>query len=238
MATGDIPLGQALGDAAANVLPLSVLALMTHSLLNEHVLQRPVWTQAAIHMIMAIAFATLWYGAILLMLAFISRIRFGVFELSPFYPVAFTWQAFQGLILYTLVAATCYALRGGRASAPVTLVASTQGSPPLDRYLTKSGDEINPVQTCDIVTITGAQDYSEVAMIDQSVHLVRMTLGEFEERLDRNRFLRVHRSAIVNLDHLERAEPAGGGRLLIHMCDGSAIRTSRAGSQLIRQLIV
>lgn len=237
-ATGYLSLGQAITDAAANTLPLALLALMTHALLKEHVLHRPVWTQAVIHVAMAIAFATLWYGAILLMLALVSRIRFGIFELSPFYPVAFTWQAFQGLILYTLVAATCYALRGGRAAATVTLVASSQSSPPLDRYLTKQGDEISPVETRDIATITGAQDYSEVLMIDRSFHLVRMSLGEFEERLDQSRFLRVHRSIIINFDHLERVEPAGGGRLLVHMREGSVIRASRTGSQLIRQLIV
>lgn len=237
-ATSNVSIGQALTDAAANTLPLALLALMTHALLKEHVLHRPVWTQGVIHVVMAIAFATLWYGAILLMLALVSRIRIGVFELSPFYPVAFTWQVFQGLILYTLVAATCYALRGGRAAASVTMVASSQSSPPLDRYLTKQGDEISPVETRDIATITGAQDYSEVVMIDGSFHLVRMSLGEFEKRLDQSRFLRVHRSVIINFDHLDRVEPAGGGRLLVYMRQGSVIRASRTGSQMIRQLIV
>ncbi|MGH1556966.1 LytTR family DNA-binding domain-containing protein [Caulobacter segnis] len=61
-------------------------------------------------------------------------------------------------------------------------------------------------------------------------HLVRMTLAQFEKTLDAALFVRVHRSSIVNVDMIERAEPAGGGRMLLHMANGQVVQASRAGS--------
>jgi DNA-binding LytR/AlgR family response regulator len=65
-----------------------------------------------------------------------------------------------------------------------------------------------------------------------------MTLAEFEKSLDPAQFIRVHRSRIVNVDRIERAEPAGGGRLLLHMQDGEAIPASRTGSRLLRDRVI
>jgi DNA-binding LytR/AlgR family response regulator len=48
----------------------------------------------------------------------------------------------------------------------------------------------------------------------------------------------VHRSRIVNVERIERAEPAGGGRLLLHMEGGETIVASRAGSRLLRDRVI
>ena len=140
---------------------------------------------------------------------------------------------FQGLIIYALVAAVCYAIRGGRQTSNVAIVTG----PPLERYLTRAGDEMVPIAVRDIVTIMGAQDYAEVATLTGR-HLVRMSLNEFERRLDTSRFVRVHRSTIVNFDHLDRAEPAGSGRMIAHMTNGEAVQVSRAGAQTLRSFMV
>ena len=68
-------------------------------------------------------------------------------------------------------------------------------------------------------------------------HLVRMSLAEFERRLDPRQFARVHRSAIINLDRLRVAESAGGGRMVAHMDDGAVVPVSRAGAALLRELV-
>jgi two-component system LytT family response regulator len=65
-----------------------------------------------------------------------------------------------------------------------------------------------------------------------------MSLGELEARLDPTSFVRVHRSAIINLGRLERTEPAGGGRLLAHMSNGETIQVSRAGAQALRRFLI
>ena len=227
-------IAQALMDGAANVLPLALLAAAMHSLIRARVMPRTVLVQAIFHTGLAVIFAITWYALVLVALGFFNGVQGGGFRVGGFSAVAFAWQVFQGLILYGAIAATCYAVRGGRLAAEVAIVTSPQ----FDRYLTRNGDEMVPVSVRDIVTITGAQDYSEVLTIDGRNHLVRLSLGEFERRLYPARFLRVHRSAIVNFDHIARVEPAGGGRLLTHMATGDPVQMSRSESQLLRQFVV
>jgi two-component system LytT family response regulator len=234
METAGEAIGSALIDAAANVVPLALLAAAVHALLRTHVMALGVLAQISSHVLLAVAFATTWYAVVLVMLAFFSGIAGHGFAVSGFAGPAFTWQVFQGLILYAAIAATCYAIRGGRQASELTIVTT----PPLERYLTRLGEEMVPINVRDIAMITGAQDYSEVTTILGKRHLVRMSLGEFEHRLDGSRFLRIHRSTIVNFDHLTKTESAGGGRLLAHMETGDIVQTSRAGAQLLRQFVV
>ena len=56
-------------------------------------------------------------------------------------------------------------------------------------------------------------------------------------RLDAARFRRVHRSQIVNLDHVLSCEPHDR-RLLLRMRDGAEVIASRAGSQGLREVIL
>ena len=225
--------GEALADSAVNVVPLALLAAATHAGLRARVMPLGVPAQAAAHALLAPLFAVVWYALIVAGHAVAGALLDGNWTVRRFTGPALTWQLFQGVVLYATVAAVCYAIRGGRQAAPVTIVAS----PPLERYLTRAGDDIVPVQVRDIVSITGAQDYAEVTTL-AGRHLVRMSLGEFERRLDPARFLRLHRSAIVNFDHLARAESAGGGRMLAHMANGEVVAASRAGAQLLRSFVV
>lgn len=76
-------------------------------------------------------------------------------------------------------------------------------------------------------------DWIEAADYYAAIHaggerfLVRESLTSLEARLPGQLFLRVHRSALVNLARVQRFEPAtgGGGRLLLR--DGTAVRVSR-----------
>ncbi len=226
---------QAARDALANVLPLLLLAMMTHCLLRDQVLKLSVPRQVVAHAVVAVVFAAFWYAGIVVMLAFFNGLAGGSFRIGGFSGPAFTWQVFQGLVIYAAVAATCYAIRGGRVAANLTIV--DDRAPRLEHYLTRAGDELMPVRVRDIVLIVGAQDYAEVATL-AGRHLVRLSLTEFEARLDPARFLRVHRSTIVNFDRLDRAEPAGNGRLTLHMRNGDSITSSRSGAQLLRSFMV
>jgi two-component system, LytTR family, response regulator len=233
LATTEIGVARAAIDALGNVLPLAGLAAALHALLKAWIMPRSVPVQAAAHAALALSFAVTWYALTIVLLAFFSGMRGQGWIIVPFSGAAFTWQSFQGLILYGLIAATCYAIRGGREAATVTIV----NTAPLERYLVRDEDGMRPIDVGDIVTITGAQDYAEVGTT-RGRHLVRMSLAEFEQRLNRTRFLRVHRSSIINFQHLARLEPAGGGRMLAHMTGGEVVSVSRRGAQLLRSLTV
>ena len=221
--------------ALSNVAPLALLSAAIYIILKHIVLRQGVMAQIAWHIILSPLFALIWYSLTLTMLALTRALSTGLIELGSFSGLAFVWQMFQGLVLYALVAATAYALRGGRTTALVRIV---QSEAPLNRYLTKQGDELVPVAVEDIVLIRGAQDYAEVATADGSAHLVRMSLAEFEERLPSDGFVRVHRSTIINIAHLGRAEPIGSGRMALHLAGGNMVEASRSGAQALRNLVI
>jgi two-component system, LytTR family, response regulator len=64
---------------------------------------------------------------------------------------------------------------------------------------------------------------------------VHTPLGEIERRLDPARFLRVHRSHIVNLDHVTGLSSREGARFEVEMRDGSRVIASRTGSRELRR---
>jgi two-component system LytT family response regulator len=166
-------------------VPLAGLAAGFYLILHSAVLPRSVIAQGAWHIVLAPVSAPSWYALVLVSLMLLRAIGRGEMQLGTFSGVALVWQLFQGVVLYALVAACAYALRGGRQSAAVQIVASG----PMQRYLTRQGDELVPIAVGDIVTITGAQDYAEVTTITQRRHLVRLSLGEFEQRLPADEFV-------------------------------------------------
>jgi two-component system, LytTR family, response regulator len=92
------------------------------------------------------------------------------------------------------------------------------------------------VRVSEITRLTGADDYVEIRAKDTS-YLVKVTLNEFEKRLDPKRFRRIHRSAIVNLDHLISCTQIDR-RFLLKLSDGSEVIASRSGSHSLRDLFV
>jgi two-component system LytT family response regulator len=92
------------------------------------------------------------------------------------------------------------------------------------------------VRVAEITRLIGADDYVELHVCNTS-HLVKITLNEFEKRLDPKHFRRIHRSAIVNLDHVVTCKPIDR-RLCLKLSDGSEVVSSRSGSQSLRDLFV
>ena len=224
-------LGRAFRDGAANVIPLVGLTIACRLLLPHVIPGRPLPIQATLHTLGALGFSAAWYLGVIVLLASGRWISGLSFDLILFAGPALTWQMLQGAILYCAVAALI--LRPQYRSVPGEL----RMGKGLRRYLIRDGEDFRPVDVAEIVTIRGAEDYAEVAT-NKSRHLVRMSLAEFEVRLDPEQFIRVHRSAIVQLAHLERLEPAGSGRMLAHMRNGEIVAVSRTGAQALRQFVV
>jgi len=66
-----------------------------------------------------------------------------------------------------------------------------------------------------------AQGKGTLAVTASGSHLVDRALGELEERLDPRQFVRIHRSAIVNLQWVAEVQPELGGRLVVKLKDGA-----------------
>ena len=77
-------------------------------------------------------------------------------------------------------------------------------------------------QLVEVTTISHflAQGKGTLAVTASGSHLVDRALGELEERLDPRQFVRIHRSAIVNLAWVAEVQPELGGRLIVKLKDG------------------
>lgn len=219
--------------ALANTATLVMMAAMARAALRNLVFGRRLQWQVAAHAVLAVLFAFLWYWLLMVALGLLHGRSPTQFEVRDFFPArALAWQLMQGFCFYGLVAGLSY-LQAMRP--PLALEsAPTQAR---SRFFVKLGEEIHPIEAAQIVSIAAADDYSEVATAGGK-HLVRMRLSDFESALDRERFARIHRSRIVNLERIVKAEPAGDGRLLLHMEGGGSITTSRAGARALRERVI
>jgi two-component system LytT family response regulator len=96
--------------------------------------------------------------------------------------------------------------------------AALQGGRWLERLASRLGEKITVVDLRD-VTHFYARDKLTFAATPQRDYVVDPTIAELEERLDPSRFVRIHRSAIVNLDHLLEVHTGFGGRLIVRLND-------------------
>lgn len=234
--TGEAPPIRLIANALANLLPIAVLGFGVRSVLREFVLDRPALIQATAHLTLAVAFSGLWFWLLMVLLGAVGGENAVQFSVRPFLGPAAAWQLFQGLTIYAMIAVACMAERVTERAAAVDPARAPTVADHPPRLFVKQDDEIRPLVTDRIILIRGADDYSEIVTAT-GVHLVRMTLAALDEKLG-ERFIRVHRSCLVNIDRIATAESAGGGRMLLHMETGEMIQASRAGSKLLRERVI
>src|ERR1700678_2016993 len=96
----------------------------------------------------------------------------------------------------------------------------------LDRLVVKSGGTTRFLRVVDIDWIEGAGVYVNLHVGGKEL-LYRAALNELADCLDPVRFVRVHRSAIVNIDSILELQPISHGEFEIVMKDGHRSRVSR-----------
>jgi two-component system LytT family response regulator len=109
------------------------------------------------------------------------------------------------------------------------------GGAPLRRLFARRADGIVPIPLDQVSHIEGADDYVTVHSRGET-YLLHVTLAELEVRLDPERFRRVHRSHIVNLDEIAAIREHDERRLVVILRDGQQVVASRAGSRELRGL--
>ena len=108
--------------------------------------------------------------------------------------------------------------------------------PWLTRFVVRSADAIYFVKSADVSWIESAGNYVKLHA-GGGEHIVRTSLRELEKRLDPAGFVRVHRSAVVNLDAIKKLEPYFHGEFVITLKDGSRLTSSRSYSAKLRELL-
>ncbi len=104
------------------------------------------------------------------------------------------------------------------------------------RLVVRTGQKITFVATADVDWIEADGNYARLHAGKRD-YLLRETMKNVEARLDPRRFLRIHRSAIVNLDRIASVEPYFHGEYIVTLTDGHRITASRTHSARLRELI-
>jgi two-component system LytT family response regulator len=118
---------------------------------------------------------------------------------------------------------------GGRANG-----AKEEGAG--DRILVKSSGEIFFLKAEEIDWIEAEGDYMKFH-VNGRAHLMRETMARLEARLDPKRFIRIHRSTIVNIDRLRKLSPSFAGEYAVVLHDGTKLKLSRGYHERIATLL-
>jgi two-component system LytT family response regulator len=108
---------------------------------------------------------------------------------------------------------------------------------PIERFRVKTRGRVLLVRAEEVDWIDGRGNYAQLH-VGADVHRVRERLRELERKLDPGRFLRVHRSRIVNIDRVRELvqTPQRQSRVILH--DGTALPSSRGYQARLREFFV
>lgn len=109
---------------------------------------------------------------------------------------------------------------------PMPAVSPPGAGDSADRLVLKAAGALHFVKVEEVVWLEAQGDFVKVQTL-QKTQRVRETLQAVEQRLDPAKFLRIHRSFVVNLDHVRRVETALYGDYSVFMSDGTRLRLSR-----------
>jgi len=130
-----------------------------------------------------------------------------------------------------------------RASAPVTAPSpqqlSREARPPgrsLERVVIRDGARVHVLPVEQIDFIEAQDDYLQFASSGKRLRK-QQTLADIESQLDHARFVRIHRSFILNIERLVRIEPYAKDSWLAILKDGGQLPMSRTGYARLKELI-
>ncbi len=113
----------------------------------------------------------------------------------------------------------------------------TGQSAPLERILVRERGQIIPLQTRQIAYLKADAKYTAL-YVEGKTYLVRLGISELEQRLDRQRFIRIHRSVMVNLDYVVTMKADEQSQLQLQMQDGSVLVANREVSKFLRDQVI
>jgi two-component system, LytTR family, response regulator len=96
----------------------------------------------------------------------------------------------------------------------------------LERLVVKSGGKVTLLRVADIEWIDAEGDYVRIH-VGKAWHLLRETMKNLEAQLDPERFVRIHRSTIVNLERIKELQPFFRGEYVVVLQSGVTLKLSR-----------
>jgi two-component system, LytTR family, response regulator len=106
----------------------------------------------------------------------------------------------------------------------------------LQRVAAESGEKIVLIRVKDILWLQSFGNHIRLH-VGNATHLVRQTMKNFQKLLDPSYFLRVHRNAIVNLDHVHEFFLPPQGNMFVKLDNGTCLPLRRANRALLRKTL-
>lgn len=121
---------------------------------------------------------------------------------------------------------------------PVDALAEAAGLKPstLERILVKDGSKVHVIPTDKIDYLEAQDDYVAIKVEGKS-HLKQQRMAELEKLLDPTKFVRVHRSYIVNLERIGRIELYAKDSRVAILKDGTKLHISRSGYDKLKIML-
>ena len=123
---------------------------------------------------------------------------------------------------------------GRRLLALVNDIKTEPGPPRLDRLVVKSGGRVFFLRTDELDWIEAAGNYVRLHLGEES-HLFRETMNRMESRLDSRRFVRIHRSRIVNTERVKELQPWFNGEHVVVLQNGTRLTLSRGYREKLQE---
>lgn len=105
-----------------------------------------------------------------------------------------------------------------------------------ERIALKSDRKIVLLRTAEIEWIEAAGNYVNIHA-RHSTHFVRETMHSIEQKMPPDRFMRIHRSTIVNLDRVKELKAGANGEYVVLMQNGQPLTLSRGYRSQLEKLL-
>ncbi len=120
---------------------------------------------------------------------------------------------------------------GERLNAAVEMAGDTR---PLERIPVRVREDIILVPASEVASIVADGELLHITTAARKRYTINHRLRDIELRLDPERFIRLSRSALVNLDLVDRISPMPGGTFAVFLSNGEEVAASRSQSRLLR----
>jgi two-component system LytT family response regulator len=107
---------------------------------------------------------------------------------------------------------------------------------PLDRLVIRTRGKVFFLKPSEIDWVEADGKHVKLH-VGREMHVVRQQLKRLEPRLAPHGFVRVHRSAIVNVDRIKELEPWFHGEYVVILKDGTKLTSSAAHSEALHRII-
>jgi two-component system LytT family response regulator len=126
---------------------------------------------------------------------------------------------------------------GGKLPAAVELATSARPpAQPLERIVVRDGTRVFIIPVAKLDYAEAQDDYVALAT-EGKKHLKQQTISSLESSLDPTRFLRIHRSYIVNLEKVTKVEPYSKDNHMVVLNNGTQLPVSRSGYARLREFL-